>query len=103
VSVRKVRYYLYLKDVLLLSLTSFGGPQAFLAMVLETMVRKRGYIREQELWELNALCQILPGPTSTQTISAIGYRIGGANFGLPFAFCVDLARNAHHDRGGFFD
>jgi chromate transporter len=63
----------------LLSLTSFGGPQAFLAMVLETMVRKRGYIREQELWELNALCQILPGPTSTQTISAIGYRIGGAN------------------------
>ncbi|MCF1749712.1 chromate efflux transporter [Mariniradius sediminis] len=78
-SVRKVRYYLYLKDVLLLSLTSFGGPQAFLAMVLETMVRKRGYIREQELWELNALCQILPGPTSTQTISAIGYRIGGAN------------------------
>lgn len=78
-SVRKVRYYLYLKDVLLLSLTSFGGPQAFLAMVLETMVRKRGYIREQELWELNALCQILPGPTSTQTISAIGYRIGGPN------------------------
>lgn len=76
-SVRKVRYYLYLKDVLLLSLTSFGGPQAFLAMVLDTMVRKRGYIREQELWELNALCQILPGPTSTQTISAIGYRIGG--------------------------
>nr|WP_255777794.1 chromate efflux transporter [Mariniradius sediminis] len=63
----------------MLSLTSFGGPQAFLAMVLETMVRKRGYIREQELWELNALCQILPGPTSTQTISAIGYRIGGAN------------------------
>lgn len=41
------------------------------------MVRKRGYIKEQELWELNALCQILPGPTSTQTISAIGYRIGG--------------------------
>lgn len=76
-SVRKVRYYLYLKDVLLLSLTSFGGPQAFLAMVLETMVRKRGYIREADLWELNALCQILPGPTSTQTISAIGYRIGG--------------------------
>lgn len=78
-SVRKVRYYLYLKDVLLLSLTAFGGPQAFLAMVLELMVRKRGYIKEEELWELNALCQVLPGPTSTQTISAIGYRIGGPN------------------------
>ncbi|MGY6742576.1 MAG: chromate efflux transporter [Cecembia sp.] len=76
-SVRKVRYYLYLKDVLLLSVTAFGGPQVFLAMVLDLMVRKRGYIKEEELWELNALCQILPGPTSTQTISAIGYRIGG--------------------------
>jgi chromate transporter len=77
-SVRKVRYYLYLKDVLLLSLTAFGGPQVFLAMVLDTMVRKRGYIKEEELWELNALCMVLPGPTSTQTISAIGFRIGGA-------------------------
>ena len=78
-TVKKVRYYLYLKDVLLLSVTAFGGPQAFLAMVLELMVRKRSYISEQELWELNALCQVLPGPTSTQTISAIGYRIGGPN------------------------
>jgi chromate transporter len=77
--VRKIRYFLYLKDVLILSLTAFGGPQVFLAMVLDIMVRKRGYISEQELWELNALCQVLPGPTSTQTISAVGYRIGGAN------------------------
>ena len=61
----------------MLSVTAFGGPQVFLAMVLDLMVRKRGYIKEEELWELNALCQILPGPTSTQTISAIGYRIGG--------------------------
>ncbi len=78
-SVRRVRYYLYLKDVLWLSLTAFGGPQVFLAMVLDLMVKKRGYIKEGELWELNALCLILPGPTSTQTISAIGYRIGGPN------------------------
>ncbi|MDO9552367.1 chromate efflux transporter [Rhodonellum sp.] len=74
---RKGRYFLYLKDVLLLSVTAFGGPQVFLAMVLDTMVKKRGYITEEELWELNALCQVLPGPTSTQTISAIGFRIGG--------------------------
>lgn len=29
--------------------------------------------------ELNALCNILPGPGSTQTITAIGYKIGGPN------------------------
>ena len=75
--VRRVKYYLYLKDVLLLSVTAFGGPQAFLAMVLDIMVKKRRYISENDLWELNALCQVLPGPTSTQTIAAVGHRVGG--------------------------
>lgn len=78
-SVRKVRYYLFLKDVLVLSLTAFGGPQAFLAMLLERMVKTHAYITEEELWELNALCNILPGPSSTQLISAIGFRVGGPN------------------------
>ncbi|WP_137401891.1 chromate efflux transporter [Echinicola rosea] len=78
-TVRKVKYYLYLKDVITLSVTAFGGPQAFLAMVLDIMIKKRRYITEEELWELHALCQVLPGPTSTQTISAIGYRVGGPN------------------------
>lgn len=78
-SVRKVRYYVFLKDVFTLSITAFGGPQAFLAMLLERMVKTRAYITEEELWELNALCNILPGPSSTQLISAIGFRVGGAN------------------------
>ena len=77
-SIRKVRYLVFLKDTLTLSLTSFGGPQVLLAMMLEQMVKKRGYIREEELWELNALCSMLPGPSSTQLISAIGFRVGGA-------------------------
>lgn len=76
-SIRKVRYLVFLKDTLTLSLTSFGGPQVLLAMMLERMVKKRGYIREEELWELNALCSMLPGPSSTQLISAIGFRVGG--------------------------
>ncbi|MDN3688745.1 chromate efflux transporter [Cyclobacterium jeungdonense] len=76
-TIRRVRFYIYLKDVLVLSLTAFGGPQVFLAMVIDIMVRKRGYLSEKDLIELNALCLILPGPTSTQTISAIGFRIGG--------------------------
>ncbi len=76
-SIRKVRFLVFLKDTLTLSLTSFGGPQVLLAMMLERMVKKRGYIREEELWELNALCSMLPGPSSTQLISAIGFRVGG--------------------------
>lgn len=76
-SVRRVRYIIFLRDVLILSVTAFGGPQAHLAMLLDMMVTKRGYLSEKDLIELHALCQILPGPTSTQTITAIGFKIGG--------------------------
>ncbi|MEO1051365.1 MAG: chromate efflux transporter [Bacteroidota bacterium] len=76
---KRVRYYIFLKDVLILALSAFGGPQAHLAMFLDLMVTKRGYLSETDLIELNALCQILPGPTSTQTITAIGFKIGGPN------------------------
>ncbi|MFD2246590.1 chromate efflux transporter [Pontibacter ruber] len=74
-----LRYYIFLKDVLVLALTAFGGPQAHIALMFKLLVDKRKYLTEQELIELNALCQILPGPTSTQTITAIGFRIGGPN------------------------
>ena len=74
-----LRHYIFLKDVLLLALTAFGGPQAHIAMMFRLLVDRRAYLTEQELIELNALCQILPGPTSTQTITAIGFKIGGPN------------------------
>ena len=74
---KKVRYYIFLKDVILLTISAFGGPQAHFAMFLDMMVKKRGYLDEKELIELHALCQILSGPTSTQTLTAIGFKIGG--------------------------
>ena len=77
--INRIRYIIFLKDVLILALSAFGGPQAHLALIIKIMVEKREYLTEEELIELNALCQVLPGPTSTQTITAIGFRIGGAN------------------------
>ncbi|MHA6248723.1 chromate efflux transporter [Pontibacter sp. CAU 1760] len=74
-----LRYYIFLRDVLILAFTAFGGPQAHIAIMFKLLVEKRRYLTEQELIELNALCQILPGPTSTQTITAIGFKIGGPN------------------------
>ena len=76
-SIRRFRYIIYLMDILLLSLTAFGGPQVHLMMMIERLVRKRRYITEEELLELQALCQVLPGPSSTQTVTAIGLKIGG--------------------------
>jgi chromate transporter len=48
-------------------------------MMLRLLVDKRRYLTAAELLELMALCQVLPGPTSTQTITAIGFRLGGPN------------------------
>jgi len=75
---RQIRYIIFLKDVLILALTCFGGPQVHLTMFLDRLVKKHNYISEAEILELQALCQVLPGPTSTQTITAIGFRLGGA-------------------------
>lgn len=75
--VKNIRYYIFLRDVLALTLICFGGPQAHFALFYDRLVKKRAYITEEELIELNALCNILPGPTSTQTITAVGFKIGG--------------------------
>jgi chromate transporter len=77
--VRQIRYFIFLKDILILALTAFGGPQAHLAMMIKHLVKKRAYLTEDELLELNALCSVLPGPSSTQTVTAIGYKVGGPN------------------------
>lgn len=76
--VQKLRYFIFLKDILILALTTIGGPHSHFPMVLQRMVKYRKYLTEDELLELNALCQVLPGPSSTQTIIAIGYKLGGA-------------------------
>lgn len=76
---QQVRYGVFLRDVLMLAVTSFGGPQAHLAHFQKVLVTKRNYLSEADLMELNSLCQVLPGPSSTQTLVAIGYKLGGAS------------------------
>ena len=77
--IKRIRNIIFLREVLFISLTAFGGPQAHFALFIRRLVQKRAYLTEEELIELNALCNILPGPTSTQTITALGFKIGGPN------------------------
>lgn len=63
----------------MLAFTTFGGPQAHLAHFQKILVQKRRYLSEHDLMELNSLCQMLPGPASTQTLTAIGFKLGGPN------------------------
>lgn len=73
----KSKKRLFLKDVFICSLGAFGGPEAHYGVFTDQLVNKKQYLDEEEMIELIALCNILPGPTSTQTIVAIGHKIGG--------------------------
>lgn len=76
------RKLLFLRDVLVFTMTAFGGAQAHLAMMLKEFVMKRRYISEAELMELNAMTMLLPGPSSTQTLVGIAYKVGGLPLSL---------------------
>ena len=60
-----------------LGLTSFGGPIAHLGHFERTYVRQKQWLTLEELAGLIALCQILPGPTSSQVGFLIGQRRAG--------------------------
>ncbi len=72
-----LRHSSFLRAVFIHSLTAFGGPQAHIGMMLKTFVHQRPYITEKELMEYNGFCQLLPGASSTQTLTLIGYKRGG--------------------------
>jgi len=72
-----LRHASFLRAVFIHSVTAFGGPQAHIGMMMKTFVRNKPYVTEQELMEYNAFCQLLPGASSTQTLTLIGYKRGG--------------------------
>lgn len=72
----------FLKQVFLHAITAFGGPQGHIGMILKRFVEQHGFLTEAELFEYNNFCQILPGPSSTQLITIIGYKVGGTRLAL---------------------
>jgi chromate transporter len=72
-----LRHTRFLKTVFLYSLTAFGGPQGHFGMMMKTFVKQRKDITEEELLDYSAFCQMLPGASSTQTLTLIGYKRGG--------------------------
>lgn len=60
-----------------LGLTAFGGPQLHLPQFKRRLVDKHRFLTADELAEINAFCSILPGPSTTQTITSIGMKLGG--------------------------
>lgn len=72
-----LRHIPFLKAVFIHSVSAFGGPQGHFGMVMKTFVHRRHDVTEQELLEYNSFCQLLPGASSTQVLTLIGYKRGG--------------------------
>ena len=77
IETRNAAWGRFLGDVTICALGAYGGPEAHYGVFIDQLVVKRRYLTEEEMTELIGLTGILPGPSSTQTIIAIGYRVGG--------------------------
>lgn len=51
-------------------------------MMMRSFVEKRRDITEEELMDYLSFCQMLPGPSSSQTVALIGYKRGGIWLGV---------------------
>lgn len=60
-----------------LGLTSFGGPIAHLGYYQRTYVREHAWVSSEQYGGLISLCQLLPGPTSSQVSFLIGLHRAG--------------------------
>jgi chromate transporter len=72
-----LRHTRFLKAVFIHSISAFGGPQGHLGLMIKHFVIQRKDVTEEELMDYNAFCQLLPGASSTQTLTLIGYKRGG--------------------------
>ena len=90
-----------------LGLTSFGGPIAHLGYFRQEFVERRHWLTEQSFVDLVALCQFLPGPTSSQVCYSIGMIRSGLfgaiaswfGFTLPSGLLMILAAYGIHWTG----
>lgn len=86
--------FLFLK----LGIIGFGGPQAHIAAIGDEAVTRRNWLDREQFTEGIAICEMLPGPASTQMAIYVGYLrhgqwgalIAGICFILP-AFVIVLA------------
>ena len=60
-----------------LGCSSFGGPIAHVGIFRQQFVEKEQRISESDYASLVALCQMIPGPASSQVGMGLGYRFAG--------------------------
>lgn len=80
--IQKFRNRLFLAEIFKIAMTAFGGPEVHLALFSKRLVHEKKFFSQNELLETYSVCHLLPGPSSTQTITTLGYRFGGPLLGF---------------------
>ncbi|MDP3274817.1 MAG: chromate efflux transporter [Deltaproteobacteria bacterium] len=73
-----------------LGCVSFGGPIAHLGYLRAELVEKREWLDDSHYADLVALCQFLPGPSSSQVVFALGMHRAGLAGALIASVCFTL-------------
>ena len=81
------------------SLHLFWWTSSAFCALFRSLGEEKSLLTGEELFEIQALCSVLPGPTSTQMITAIGLKRGGTSLAyltllcwiIPAVFIMTLA------------
>ena len=63
--------------VLKLGTIAFGGPVAYIAMIEDEVVQRRGWISRERFLDLIGATAVIPGPNATEMVIHIGYARAG--------------------------
>ena len=70
-----------------ISLLGFGGPNAHLALMLDEVVERRGWLTREHFLHLIGVTNLLPGPNSSEVVIHIGYTQRGWRGALVTGLC----------------
>ena len=78
------------KECFFLSLFTFGGGSAIIALLQKRFVEKLRWLDDDEMLEMITLAQAVPGATSVNTAMLLGYRLGGTEGAVVSAAATSL-------------
>lgn len=70
-----------------LGFTAFGGPAAHTAMMHDEIVKRRGWLTDQEFLDLLGATNLIPGPNSTEMAIHVGFLRAGWPGLIAGGFC----------------
>jgi len=61
----------------LISPTTFGGGYAMIPLLEKSVTEKNKWIKKEDITDILAICQTVPGSIAVNTVSFIGFKLGG--------------------------